>query len=202
MDPFVAYRSAITAFLVTLCPANRTISLLEVEERCLSRVDEIGTDSCEDTNDGDQDPALGTVEPSRESAPDVLPAPQCFYTVCVGDVVVDPVGGGELVVPHAVVLEDGCLCRVHALLESVASLAQRIHETLTERVAAGEGASSAGAYARGGGQLAIVTRHAWTRGARRGAWEALVGPGRAQMGQAQQRGPLVDALSGPGEVRV
>ena len=202
VHPFVADGGTVAAGLVALGPANGAVPLLQVEQRGLGCVDDIGTDGGQNANDGDQHPALGTVEPSRQAAPDVLSAAKRLDTVCIGDVVVDPISRRELVVPHTVVLEERGLCRVHALLEAVAALAQGIDEALAEGVAARHGAAPAGAHAGARGQLAVVTRHAWAGGAGRRVGEALVGAGAAQIGHAQQGSALIDALSGPGEVGV
>ena len=92
----------------------------------------------------------------------------------------NPISGRELIVPHAVVLEERGLCLVHTLLQAGASLTQGIHQPLTKRVSARKGTSPA-PHARAGGQLAVVTRHARSRRARTCGRKALVGPGAPQV---------------------
>ena len=76
---------------VSIEPRTCAISILVVKKHILGDVDEEGHTGGYEANDGNQDPALGAIEPGVEPSTDVLPCAQCLDSVGVFDGVVDPI---------------------------------------------------------------------------------------------------------------
>jgi hypothetical protein len=117
------------AALLASVPALGAVSLLQIEKCALGNVHEVGHGSGEDADKGDEDPALGAIKPCCKPAPNVLATAESLDAERISYAVVDPVGRGELIVPHAVVLEERWQRRLHAVLQrsTPAPLAQRRH---------------------------------------------------------------------------
>lgn len=89
----------------------RAVSLLPVEEFVLCHIDTIRYQGSQDTNNGNQYPSLCSVEPCSDPPADIFAAPEGLHTIGIGDGIVNPIGGGKLVVPNSVMLPKGVLGR-------------------------------------------------------------------------------------------
>ena len=105
--PVFADSSTVTALALTEVPTFSAVASLVVEQSRFRNVDKVCNQSSQNPNQGGQYPTLSSVEPCQQSSQYVLPAAESLDTVCIGDAVVDPVGGGELIVPNAVVDKPG-----------------------------------------------------------------------------------------------
>lgn len=182
MKPIFAHACAGAAVLFAPVPGFGAVPLFPVVERALGDVDKVGDDGGEQADDGDEYPALCAVEPCRDPASNVLAGTEGFDPICVGNAVVHPVGRGELVVPYAVVCEDGELGCLHAVLPGhVRAVGQGVDQALGEVLA--EGALATVTHAGAGEELAMLAHAIRARGAGGGSGHARIGAGVVGVGQ-------------------
>nr|POF05892.1 hypothetical protein CFP56_53279 [Quercus suber] len=101
--PVLATTDARTAVPLALPPSRPTVPGLVIEERRLADIDHERNPRRDDTDDGDDDPALRRIEQRLQPASEVLPTPQFFDTERIRDAILHPIRRRELIVPDAVV---------------------------------------------------------------------------------------------------
>lgn len=115
MEPVLTYRRPIAAHFPTHMPRLGAVALFPVKQNTLRDIDNVRYNGRDNANYSYENPALGAIEPRSKTAADVLAVSKRFDAVCVCYAVVDPVGGGKLVVPHPIVVPKRALGGDHAV---------------------------------------------------------------------------------------
>lgn len=165
-------------------PGSGTEAFLVVKDDGLGDVDAIGHAGDDKADQGRQEPALAAVEQDVDAAPKVLAAAQGLDAVCVGDAVVHPVGGGELVVPDALVVDDRRLGLGKGRVEAVDVVGQGVGKTQAE------GAGAAVVARAGGAGVAERSRQVGMSRRAKGVARAIVA--------LEERRPFIGTFFGPG----
>jgi hypothetical protein len=188
VHPLITNRRPIAAALAAYGPLLGAVALFQVKQRALGCVDDIRANGSENADNRHKDPALCAVKPRRQTPADVFSTAECLDAVGVGNVVVHPVGRGELVVPDSVVLPQSRLRGMHAILQSRPPVTKGVDEPLAEGMAERPSPTVSQPYA--GGQLTVVSLHTRPRGTRHRGWDAQVRLRGMALRVAQQTRPF------------